>query len=121
MRLYIEVYGKTVSLLQVHMHGTDFHHTLSHFFSPDVFPPEYGGEGLGIEELCQAWTQELLQSENLLKQIASHPTGDISKSSRDALISEENETKKLTDGWCLGYDTLEYVQPGFAAVKQLDK
>uniref|UniRef100_A0A3P9P4A0 Tocopherol (alpha) transfer protein n=1 Tax=Poecilia reticulata TaxID=8081 RepID=A0A3P9P4A0_POERE len=54
---------------RVHMHGTDFHRTLSDFFSPDVLPPEYGGEGLGIEEVCQAWTQELFQSESLLKQI----------------------------------------------------
>ncbi|XP_038158949.1 alpha-tocopherol transfer protein isoform X1 [Cyprinodon tularosa] len=76
---------------RVHMHGTDFHHTLSDFFSPDVLPPEYGGRGLEIEEVCQAWTEELLQSENLLKQIASHPTGDTS------LISEENETKKHTN------------------------
>uniref|UniRef100_A0A3P9P475 Tocopherol (alpha) transfer protein n=1 Tax=Poecilia reticulata TaxID=8081 RepID=A0A3P9P475_POERE len=51
--------------LKVHMHGTDFHRTLSDFFSPDVLPPEYGGEGLGIEEVCQAWTQELFQSERL--------------------------------------------------------
>ncbi|XP_017165350.1 alpha-tocopherol transfer protein [Poecilia reticulata] len=83
---------------RVHMHGTDFHRTLSDFFSPDVLPPEYGGEGLGIEEVCQAWTQELFQSESLLKQIASHPTGDISTNTGDALISQENETMTLTEG-----------------------
>uniref|UniRef100_A0A3B5LIG7 CRAL-TRIO domain-containing protein n=1 Tax=Xiphophorus couchianus TaxID=32473 RepID=A0A3B5LIG7_9TELE len=59
---------------RVHMHGTDFHRTLSDLFSPDVLPPEYGGEGLGIEEICQAWTQELFQSENLLKQILTSHT-----------------------------------------------
>uniref|UniRef100_A0A3Q2QDK6 Tocopherol (alpha) transfer protein n=1 Tax=Fundulus heteroclitus TaxID=8078 RepID=A0A3Q2QDK6_FUNHE len=83
---------------RVHMHGTDFHHSLCDFFSADVLPLEYGGEGLGIEEVCQAWTQELLQSENLLNQIASHPTGDTSTSTVDSLISEENETKKPTEG-----------------------
>ncbi|KAM4728030.1 alpha-tocopherol transfer protein [Anableps anableps] len=79
---------------RVHMHGTDFYHTLSDFFSPADLPPEYGGEGSGIEEVCQAWTQKLLQSENLLKQIASHPTGDVFTSTGDTLISVENDTNE---------------------------
>uniref|UniRef100_A0A7N5ZZX5 CRAL/TRIO N-terminal domain-containing protein n=1 Tax=Anabas testudineus TaxID=64144 RepID=A0A7N5ZZX5_ANATE len=65
------------SPLQIHMHGADFHKALSKFFSPTILPPEYGGEGPGIEEACQDWTNQLLQSETLLQQIASHPTADI--------------------------------------------
>ncbi|TKS80397.1 Alpha-tocopherol transfer protein [Collichthys lucidus] len=62
---------------RIHMHGADFQETLSDFFSLHVLPPEYGGEGPEIEQVCQDWTKQLLQSENLLQQIADHPTGDI--------------------------------------------
>ncbi len=60
-----------------------------------MLPPEYGGDGPGIEEACQDWTNKLLQSENLLEQIASHPTGDIAITPDGALISEEVETEQL--------------------------
>ncbi|KAM4552575.1 alpha-tocopherol transfer protein [Odontesthes bonariensis] len=78
---------------RVHMHGTAFHDTLSKFFLPHVLPLEYGGEGPGIEEVCQGWTNRLFQSENLLKQISAHPTGDVSTNPGDSLISEV-ETKQ---------------------------
>ncbi|XP_074508496.1 alpha-tocopherol transfer protein [Sebastes fasciatus] len=79
---------------RIHIHGADFHDTLSDFFSPPVLPPEYGGEGPGIEEACQDWTNQLLQSEKLLQQIATHPTGDIAISPQDSLIPEEVETEQ---------------------------
>lgn len=63
--------------LQIHLHGADFQESLGNFFSPPVLPREYGGEGPGIEEACQDWTHQLLQSEAVLQQIATHPTGDI--------------------------------------------
>uniref|UniRef100_A0A667YU53 Tocopherol (alpha) transfer protein n=1 Tax=Myripristis murdjan TaxID=586833 RepID=A0A667YU53_9TELE len=62
---------------RIHMHGADYCNTLSDFFSPSVLPPEYGGEGPALEDACQEWTNQLLQSERLLNQIADHPTGDI--------------------------------------------
>nr|XP_046263416.1 alpha-tocopherol transfer protein isoform X1 [Scatophagus argus] len=83
---------------RIHMHGADFHDSLSDFFSPPVLPPEYGGEGPGIEEACQDWTNQLLQSEDLLQQIANHPTGDITTIPEDSLISEEVETKHISTG-----------------------
>ncbi|TNN37088.1 Alpha-tocopherol transfer protein [Liparis tanakae] len=73
---------------RIHMHGADFQDTLSDFFSPPVLPPEYGGEGPSIEEACRGWTNQLLQSETLLQQIAAHPTGDIAVSPED----EDRET-----------------------------
>ncbi|XP_037644587.1 alpha-tocopherol transfer protein [Sebastes umbrosus] len=79
---------------RIHIHGADFHDTLSDFFSPPVLPPEYGGEGPGIEEACQDWTNQLLQSEKLLQQIATHRTGDIAISPQDSLIPEEVETEQ---------------------------
>ncbi|KAM9322592.1 alpha-tocopherol transfer protein [Pholidichthys leucotaenia] len=83
---------------RIHMHGAHFHDSLSDFFSPHVLPPEYGGEGLGIEEVCRDWTNQLLQSENLLQQIAAHPTGDVTVTLDDALISEEERTEQLSEG-----------------------
>uniref|UniRef100_A0A3Q3G5G1 Tocopherol (alpha) transfer protein n=1 Tax=Labrus bergylta TaxID=56723 RepID=A0A3Q3G5G1_9LABR len=47
--------------LKIHMHGSDYHDSLCDFFSPDILPPEYGGEGPGIEEACQDWTNHLFQ------------------------------------------------------------
>lgn len=76
-------------LLQIHMHGTDFHSALSHFFHPHVLPPEYGGQGPGIEKACQDWTNQLLQFEHILSQIAAHPTGDISSCPDEPLIEKE--------------------------------
>ncbi|XP_028986477.1 alpha-tocopherol transfer protein [Betta splendens] len=62
---------------RIHMHGADFQNSLCKFFLPTILPPEYGGEGLGIEAACQDWTNQLLQSETLLQQIAAHPTADV--------------------------------------------
>ncbi|XP_051260536.1 alpha-tocopherol transfer protein [Dicentrarchus labrax] len=83
---------------RIHMHGADFHDSLSDFFSLPVLPPEYGGEGPDIEKACQDWTNKLLQSERLLQQIAAHPTGDIAIAPDDSLISEEAETEQRSDG-----------------------
>ncbi|XP_060899813.1 alpha-tocopherol transfer protein [Labrus mixtus] len=82
---------------RIHMHGSDYHDSLCDFFSPDILPPEYGGEGPGIEEACQDWTNQLFQSEELLQQIAAHPTGDISTTPSAPLISEEVDTDHLSE------------------------
>lgn len=73
------------------MHDSDFQDTLGDFFSPPVLPPEYGGEGPEIEVACQDWTNNLLQSEKLLQQIAAHPTGDIATVTEDLISEEENK------------------------------
>lgn len=83
---------------RIHMHGADFHDTLSDFFSAPVLPPEYGGEGPDVEEACKDWTNQLLQSEKVLQQIAAHPTGDIAISLDDSLISEEVVTEPPSEG-----------------------
>ncbi|KAI4818901.1 hypothetical protein KUCAC02_004192 [Chaenocephalus aceratus] len=83
---------------RIHMHGAHFQDTLSDFFSPSVLPPEYGGEGPGIEGVCQAWTNQLLQSEQLLQQIATHPTGDITIPPEDCWISETVEAEQPLEG-----------------------
>lgn len=80
------------------MHGADYHDTLGDFFSPDILPPEYGGEGPAIEEVCQDWTNQLLKSEQLLQKIATHPTGDIAMAADDCLISEEADNEQFSEG-----------------------
>lgn len=50
-----------------------------------------------MEEACQDWTHQLLQSENLLNQIAEHPTGDVFTVPGDCLISEEAEGKQPSE------------------------
>ncbi|XP_034039689.1 alpha-tocopherol transfer protein [Thalassophryne amazonica] len=62
---------------RIHIHGADFHHSLTEFFSSSVLPAEYGGRGPDIDTACRDWTNHLLRSEKLLQQIAAHPTGDI--------------------------------------------
>ncbi|XP_022617619.1 alpha-tocopherol transfer protein isoform X2 [Seriola dumerili] len=89
---------KISSVLSIHMHGADYHDTLGDFFSPDILPPEYGGEGPGVEEVCQDWTNQLLQKEKLLQQIATHPTADIAITADDSLTSGEAETERPSEG-----------------------
>ncbi|KAM3604511.1 uncharacterized protein V6R79_012195 [Siganus canaliculatus] len=83
---------------RIHMHGADFQDTLSDFFSPHVLPPQYGGEGPSIEEACQDWTNQLLQAETLLQDIASHPTGDVAMAPGESWISQEVETGSIPEG-----------------------
>ncbi|CAN9502969.1 unnamed protein product [Ophioblennius macclurei] len=78
---------------RIHLHGSDYHNTLADFFSSCVLPPEYGGEGPGIEEACRDWTGQLLQAESLLTQIAAHPTGDVD-ATPESIASEEEETQQ---------------------------
>lgn len=73
------------------MHGADFHSALGKFFSPTILPPEYGGEGPGIEVACQGWANQLLQSETLLQQIATHPTADIAITPEDSDLGRNQD------------------------------
>ncbi|KAK7944381.1 hypothetical protein WMY93_000109 [Mugilogobius chulae] len=68
---------------RIHVHGYNYTDSLADFFSAPVLPPEYGGEGPSVEEACQAWTNQLLQSESLLQRIAAHPTGDVDQTTSD--------------------------------------
>lgn len=78
---------------RIHIHGSDFADSLAGFFSAPVLPPEYGGEGPSIQEACQDWTNQLLQSESLLLQIAVHPTGDIAASQDNTTEGETEEIR----------------------------
>ncbi|KAG7276152.1 hypothetical protein CRUP_030576 [Coryphaenoides rupestris] len=75
---------------RVHMHGSDYHDSLTDFFPVSLLPPEYGGEGPGLEEACQEWTNHLLRSEQLLEQIAGHRTGDVTIGNQITVEEEED-------------------------------
>lgn len=58
---------------RIHMHGGSFVDSLCDHFHPSILPPEYGGEGPVVEEVCQEWTNHILRSEELLTQLSTHP------------------------------------------------
>lgn len=55
---------------QIHMHGSSFMQSLCEVFPPSILPPEYGGTGPSIEELCQEWTRFIMESEELLHKLS---------------------------------------------------
>ncbi|XP_036374534.1 alpha-tocopherol transfer protein [Megalops cyprinoides] len=57
---------------RVHMHGSSFAHSLCQFFPHSILPPEYGGTGAGLEEVCQEWTRFIVQSEDHLHQLSTN-------------------------------------------------
>ena len=71
------------------MHGFHYHDSLTDFFPASLLPPEYGGEGPGLEGACQQWTNRLLQSERLLEQIAAHRTGDVAVGNQITGVEED--------------------------------
>ena len=62
---------------QIHMHGGSFADSLCDHFHSTILPPEFGGEGPAIEEVCQEWTNHILRSEELLAQLSAHPAEEM--------------------------------------------
>ncbi|XP_063779854.1 alpha-tocopherol transfer protein isoform X2 [Pseudophryne corroboree] len=58
--------------LRIHMHGSNYCPTLHQHFSEDILPPEYGGKGPSINELCREWTDCVMNSEEYLLSISEH-------------------------------------------------
>ncbi|XP_076149492.1 alpha-tocopherol transfer protein [Alosa pseudoharengus] len=55
---------------RIHMHGSSFMQNLCEVFPPSILPPEYGGTGPAIEELCQEWVRFIMESEELLHRLS---------------------------------------------------
>ncbi|KAL0965971.1 hypothetical protein UPYG_G00288880 [Umbra pygmaea] len=62
---------------RIHVHGCTFQETLRDFFSKDILPHEYGGNGPPIEVVCQEWTHHILQSEERLTQLSIYPAEEV--------------------------------------------
>ncbi|XP_067110077.1 alpha-tocopherol transfer protein [Osmerus mordax] len=62
---------------RIHMHGGSFEDSLCDHFNSTILPPEFGGEGPAIEEVCREWTNHILRSEELLAQLSAHPAEEM--------------------------------------------
>ncbi|XP_026062519.1 alpha-tocopherol transfer protein-like [Carassius auratus] len=67
---------------RIHMHGSSYARSLSNFIPKAILPPEYGGTGPSITEVCQDWTEYIMQSEDYLHSLSIDlGGGDASQSS----------------------------------------
>ncbi|MEE6463889.1 hypothetical protein FKM82_006090 [Ascaphus truei] len=55
---------------RVHMHGSNYLQSLHQHFSETILPPEYGGSGPLMKELCEEWTEYIMNSEDYLLSIS---------------------------------------------------
>ncbi|KAK1173854.1 alpha-tocopherol transfer protein isoform X1 [Acipenser oxyrinchus oxyrinchus] len=55
---------------RIHLHGSTYEQALCHHFPKSILPPEYGGQGPTMEELCQEWLEFILQSEDQLHKLS---------------------------------------------------
>ncbi|KAM4705638.1 alpha-tocopherol transfer protein [Rhinophrynus dorsalis] len=55
---------------RIHLHGCNYIPTLHQHFSENILPPEYGGTGPAISELCEEWTDYIMSSEDYLLSIS---------------------------------------------------
>ncbi|XP_051553055.1 alpha-tocopherol transfer protein-like isoform X2 [Myxocyprinus asiaticus] len=55
---------------RVHMHGSSYVQSLCDYFPKAILPPQYGGTGPSIDEVCQEWTEYIMQSEDLLHKLS---------------------------------------------------
>lgn len=53
------------------MHGSSYARSLCGCFPIAILPPEYGGKGPSIDEVCQEWTEYIMQSEDYLHNIST--------------------------------------------------
>ncbi|XP_006634070.1 alpha-tocopherol transfer protein isoform X1 [Lepisosteus oculatus] len=65
---------------RIHMHGSAYVQSLCEQFPVSILPPEYGGTGPAMEELCQEWTDFILQSEDWLHKLSIDTTGSREQS-----------------------------------------
>ncbi|KTF93271.1 hypothetical protein cypCar_00030276, partial [Cyprinus carpio] len=67
---------------RIHMHGSSYAQSLCDYFPKAILPPEYGGTGPSIDEVCQDWTEYIMQSEDYLHRLSLDlGGGDASQSS----------------------------------------
>ncbi|XP_051984790.1 alpha-tocopherol transfer protein-like [Xyrauchen texanus] len=56
---------------RVHMHGSSYAQSLCDYFPKAILPPQYGGTGPSIDEVCQEWTEFIMQSEDYLHKLST--------------------------------------------------
>ncbi|XP_073535457.1 alpha-tocopherol transfer protein [Phyllobates terribilis] len=55
---------------RVHLHGSNYIPTLHQHFAENILPPEYGGTGPSMNDLCKEWTDHIMNSEDYLLSIS---------------------------------------------------
>ncbi|XP_056332296.1 alpha-tocopherol transfer protein [Danio aesculapii] len=55
---------------RIHMHGCSYARSLCNYFPKAVLPPVYGGTGPSVDEVCQEWTEYIMQSEEYLHRLS---------------------------------------------------
>lgn len=55
---------------RIHMHGCSYARSLCNYFPKAVLPPVYGGTGPSVDEVCQEWTEYIMQSEDYLHRLS---------------------------------------------------
>ncbi|XP_051990477.1 alpha-tocopherol transfer protein isoform X2 [Xyrauchen texanus] len=61
---------KISSVLTIHMHGSSYARSLCDYFPKAILPPQYGGMGPSIDEVCHEWTEYIMQSEDYLHKLS---------------------------------------------------
>uniref|UniRef100_A0AAY4AQM1 CRAL-TRIO domain-containing protein n=2 Tax=Denticeps clupeoides TaxID=299321 RepID=A0AAY4AQM1_9TELE len=60
---------------RVYMHGSSYMQSLREVFPAAILPPEYGGTGPPIKDLCQEWTDFIMRSEDYLQRLSADTEG----------------------------------------------
>ncbi|XP_051990476.1 alpha-tocopherol transfer protein isoform X1 [Xyrauchen texanus] len=55
---------------RIHMHGSSYARSLCDYFPKAILPPQYGGMGPSIDEVCHEWTEYIMQSEDYLHKLS---------------------------------------------------
>uniref|UniRef100_A0A8C5Q3I0 Alpha-tocopherol transfer protein n=1 Tax=Leptobrachium leishanense TaxID=445787 RepID=A0A8C5Q3I0_9ANUR len=55
---------------RVHLHGSNYVPSLHNHFSENILPPEYGGTGPALSELCDEWKNYIMNCEDYLLSIS---------------------------------------------------
>ncbi|XP_076833253.1 alpha-tocopherol transfer protein [Brachyhypopomus gauderio] len=66
---------------RIHFHGSSYPASLCEHFPKAMLPPEYGGTGPGMEQVCQEWTDYIMHSENYLHSLSVDAAGGSSQGS----------------------------------------
>ncbi|XP_046718159.1 alpha-tocopherol transfer protein isoform X2 [Silurus meridionalis] len=65
---------------RIHFHSSSYMTSLAQFFPQSILPLDLGGSGPCVDELCEEWTQKILQAEDYLQSLCVDLEGNSSQS-----------------------------------------
>ncbi|XP_066518477.1 alpha-tocopherol transfer protein [Hoplias malabaricus] len=66
---------------RIHFHGSSYMMSLFEHFPKEIFPPEYGGTGPSLVQVCEEWTDFIMKSEDYLQTLSADLGGESSQGS----------------------------------------